>query len=370
MKQTLTAKIHLYPDDETSKAIDQLMDTYRRVCNYVSWYIFEHEEMDYNTLHKALYQDIRERYELKSYWTQEAIKTTKAAYLSMKSNGHPWTRAVFKNEQCSYPAKNYRIDQKKQIIYISTYERRIGIKYTAVGFEQYLTGLYKLGTAKLIKKNNKYYFYISATRQIDQIEKEKLTNAVGVDVGIRNIAVCHNSFDETMIFNGKEVIERRNHFVELRSQLQEKGTKSAKRRLKKIRKREHRWMEDINHCVSKHIVESQPKGSIIVLEDLKKMNEQTKCFRKKDRYACHSWAYHSLQQKIIYKAEKKGQRVVKVPPYYTSSTCPKCGIQKKTNRNYGRHIYKCSYCGFEADDDVTAAMTLQRIGQNMIKKDC
>ena len=370
MKQTLTAKIHLYPDDETCIAIDQIMDTYRRVCNYVSWYIFEHEEMDYNTLHKALYQDIRERYELKSYWTQEAIKTTKAAYLAMISNGHPWTRAVFKNEQCSYPAKNYRIDQKKQIIYISTYERRIGIKYTAVGFEQYLTGRYKLGTAKMIKKNKEYYFYIAVTGQIDQIEKEKLINAVGVDVGIRNIAVCHNSFDETMIFNGKEVIERRNHFVELRTQLQEKGTKSAKKRLKKIRKREHRWMEDINHCVSKHIVESQPKGSIIVLEDLKKMNEQTKCFHQKDRYACHSWAYHSLQQKIIYKAEKKGQRVVKVPPYYTSSTCPKCGIQKKTNRNYGSHIYKCSYCGFEADDDVTAAMTLQKMGQNMIKKDC
>lgn len=125
-------------------------------------------------------------------------------------------------------------------------------------------------------------------------------------------------------------------------------------------------MEDINHCVSKRIVESQPKGSIIVLEDLNRMNDKTKCFHKKDRYACHSWAYHSLQQKIIYKAAKNGQKVVKVPPYYTSSTCPKCGIQKKTNRNYVSHIYKCSYCGFSADDDVTAAMTLQKMGQNMI----
>lgn len=369
MKQTLTAKIHLYPDDNKKEKIDELMDTYRIACNYVSGYIFKHHETDYNTLHKALYRDVKERFELNSCMVQEAIKTTKSAYLSMRTNRHPWTRACFKRPQCSFTNQNYRLKITEHMLYITTLQKRIGIQYNAAGFERYLTGDYKLGTAKMIKKNNEYFFYIAATRLLDGNKKEKITNAVGVDVGIRNIAVYHNSFDETMTFGGKDIIDKRNHFVDLRSQLQKKGTKSAKRRLKTLNDKEHRWMEDVNHCIAKKIVEGQPKDSLIVLEDLKNMNKQTKCFHRKDRYACHSWAYHSLQQKITYKAEQKGQMVIKVPPFFTSSTCPICGDVDKTNRDQKKHIYICPKCGFEADDDVVAAMFIQRMGQSMIEKD-
>jgi len=42
----------------------------------------------------------------------------------------------------------------------------------------------------------------------------------------------------------------------------------ARHRLKAIGQRENRWMQDVNHCISKALVENNPKHTLFVLEDL------------------------------------------------------------------------------------------------------
>ena len=45
-------------------------------------------------------------------------------------------------------------------------------------------------------------------------------------------------------------------------------TSSSRRRIKAIGGRENRWMQDINHQVSKALVKNNPKHTLFVLEDL------------------------------------------------------------------------------------------------------
>ena len=121
-------------------------------------------------------------------------------------------------------------------------------------------------------------------------------------------------------------------------------------------------MQDVNHCISKALVESNPKGTLHVIEDLSGIRSATERVRVNDRYVSVSWSYYDLEQKLIYKANEHGQKVIKVNPRYTSQTCPKCGHIDKANRNKQKHIFCCKNCGYTSNDDRIGAMNLYRMG--------
>ena len=82
--------------------------------------------------------------------------------------------------------------------------------------------------------------------------------------------------------------------------------------------RENRWMSDVNHCVTKALVEQYPAKTLFVLEDLTGIRGATEQVRRKDRYVQVSWAYYDFEQKLKYKAERKSCLVINVCPKYTS----------------------------------------------------
>ena len=91
-------------------------------------------------------------------------------------------------------------------------------------------------------------------------------------------------------------------------------TPSSRRRLKAIGQRENRWMQDVNHCVSKALVENNPKHTLFVLEDLSGIRNVIERVRIKDRYVSVSWSFYDLEQKLIYKAKQNQSSVIKVDP--------------------------------------------------------
>ena len=121
-------------------------------------------------------------------------------------------------------------------------------------------------------------------------------------------------------------------------------------------------MNDVNHCISKTLVQSNPEGTLFVLEDLSNVRCATERVRVKDRYVSVSWAYYDLEQKLTYKALKNHQLVEKVNPAYTSQTCPKCGHTEKANRDKKLHLFCCRSCGYRSNDDRIGAMNLHRMG--------
>jgi IS605 OrfB family transposase len=144
----------------------------------------------------------------------------------------------------------------------------------------------------------------------------------------------------------------------LKRQLQRKGSKSAKRHLRKVRGKQARFRRDCDHVLSKQIVRSASPGATIVLENLtdirkrSKIRKQTKTSRR-----VHSWSFAQIKSFVAYKAEGRGCTVAGVDPRHTSQTCSCCGhVARNNRRSRGRFV--CRVCGFELHADLNAARNI------------
>jgi IS605 OrfB family transposase len=141
-----------------------------------------------------------------------------------------------------------------------------------------------------------------------------------------------------------------------------KQTPSSRKRLKALGNRENRWMSDVNHTISKALVNRYGSRTLFVVEDLTGIRNATERVKVNDRYVSVSWSFLQFRQMLAYKAVMNGAKIVAVSPKYTSQTCPKCGHTEKANRNKKKHIFCCKTCTYTSNDDRIGAMNLQRIG--------
>lgn len=187
-------------------------------------------------------------------------------------------------------------------------------------------------------------------------------NVLGVDLGIVNTAVC----SDNTFFNSKHLRNIKGRYQHLRGELQAKGTRSAKRKLKKISGRERRFVRDVNHCISKAIVNSS--FDTFVLEDLSKIRKKSgrkSNAYKKLRKMIGGWSFYELQQMIEYKTEVLGKNVLYVNPAYTSIECSDCGFTDEDNRK-DRETFHCLKCGFELNADLNASRNIANRGKLLI----
>ena len=227
--------------------------------------------------------------------------------------------------------------------------------------------IYKFGTAKLVNKRGKYFLHIAVTYDIEEVRLSEICNIVGIDRGINFVVATYNSQHRSDFVNGRIIKQKRANYSKLRKELQMRQTPSARRRLKAIGSRENRWMQDVNHCVSKALVRANPKHTLFVLEDLSGVRNVTERVKTKDRYVSVSWSFYDLEQKLIYKAKQNQSIVIKVDPRYTSQRCPVCGHIEKANRNKKTHLFSCKSCGYKSNDDRVGAMNLYHMGVNYLR---
>ena len=152
----------------------------------------------------------------------------------------------------------------------------------------------------------------------------------------------------------------------LRTKLQKKGTKAAKRRLRQLAGQEQRFAKDINHTISKRLVETtQRTKRAIALEDLTGIRTRVRV-RKPQRARQQSSSFYQLRSFISYKAQRAGVRVVLVDPRNTSSrTCPACGHLAKEKRP-SQSRFCCVSCGCAAHADTIAAQNIRVLGRAVV----
>ena len=236
------------------------------------------------------------------------------------------------------------------------------LPYHSEGMEKYFDGNYSFGTAKLVNKHGKYYLHVPVTAEVREPDGSEIKNVVGVDRGINFIIATYDSDHKSGFVSGRKIKQKRAEYKRLRKELQMRKTPSSRRRLKAIGGRENRWMQDVNHCVSKALVNQNPKHTLFVLEDLKGIRSATEKVRQKDRYVSVSWSFFDLEQKIRYKALLNESSVINVDPRNTSQKCPKCGCIESSSRDKKRHLFCCKGCGYRSNDDRIGAMNLYRMG--------
>ena len=365
MQFTVTAKIQVTVSPVQRQLLDDTLETYRKACNFVANYVYQTHDLKQFSLNKALYYRLREVYGLKSQMAQSVFKTVIARYKTILENQHEWIQPDFSKPQYDL-VWNRDYSLNGEVFSVNTLSGRAKLPYFTGGMEKYFDGSYSFGTAKLVKKHGKYFLHIPMTTDVPESMDSDICNVVGVDRGINFVVATYDSKHKSGFVNGKAMKQKRAKYKQLRKELQQRQTPSARRRLKAIGQRENRWMQDVNHCVSKALVASNPKHTLFVLEDLSGVRAATEKVRRKDRYVSVSWSFYDLEQKLKYKAAMNESSVINVDPRYTSQTCPVCGHTEKSNRNKKMHIFKCKCCCYTSNDDRIGAMNLYRMGINYL----
>jgi len=180
---------------------------------------------------------------------------------------------------------------------------------------------------------------------------------LGVDLGQVHLAVDSDG----QSFSGAKVKGVRHYYAKRRARLQHAGTKSAKRRLKRIKRKESRFQRDVNHRISKTlVVEATGAAKALALEDLRGIRERVgtqRVPRAAQRAYRLSWAFFQLRQQLAYKAAGGGVPVLLVDPAYTSQRCSACGHRERANRQ-SQSSFRCRGCGFGLKADHNAAINI------------
>ena len=365
---TVTAKIQISVDADNQVLLSKTMSAYSDACNYVSEYIFNTKNLKQFSLNQVLYSTLREQFGLRSQMAQSVFKTVIARYKTILENQKKWIKPSFDKPQYDLVwNRDYSLTQN--CFSVNTLDGRIKLPYFAKGMSKYFDHTtYKFGTAKLVNKHGKYFLHIPVSYEVEESNLSDICNVVGIDRGINFVVATYDSKHKSGFVSGRAIKQKRAHYSKLRKELQKCHTPSARRRLKAIGQRENRWMQDVNHCISKALIESNPKHTLFVLEDLTGIRDVTERVKTKDRYVSVSWSFYDLEQKLIYKAKQDQSTVIKVDPRYTSQCCPVCGHIEKSNRNKKIHLFTCKNCGYSSNDDRIGAMNLYHMGISYLKE--
>ena len=360
MKLTVTAKIKIFPTAAQAKLLLDTTRAYSDACNFVSGYVFASRELNQFKLQNKMYYTIRERFSLPAQMAVNVVRNVISSYRTIKTQGN-WTKVEYKHGAYSL-TWNRDYSLKSGLFSLNTLIGREKFAYEQKGMGKYFNGSWVFGIAKVVNKHGKWYLHIPMSKDFDMCAENEVANVVGVDFGVNYTAVSYNSCGRTVFFDAHYIKHRRARYKKLRQNLQRRQTASARRRLKAIGSRENRWMQDVNHRVSKALVESSPQNTLFAIENLSGIRAATEKVRIKDRYVSVSWAFFDLRQKLEYKARMNKDMVMALDPQYTSQTCPKCGHTEKANRDKKNHVFKCKNCGYASNDDRIGAMNLHRKG--------
>lgn len=228
--------------------------------------------------------------------------------------------------------------------------------------QQVLTGVAQKGSIKLIFHRRHWYAYMSVTVDVPQ---QQAQNRVGCDRGQNNLAVVAPVKGFGKFFSGQEVKHRRRQFQKRRESLQRAKKFRA---LKRWDKKERRWMEAVNHTVSRRLVRfAEFCNASVVIEDLvgcRKTMKQKKVNRQDAGESRQSWAYFSLEMKLDYKLALVGLELIKRPAAYTSKSCSTC----RTIGSRQRHDFNCPH-GHYHNSDLNAARNLTQWDGNSCSLD-
>lgn len=370
----LAKKIRLYPTAEQEYKLWQSVDTARFIYN---WALNKQEEnyksggkfIKDNDLRKEITQLKKDELtwlnEVSNNVAKQAVKDCCNAYKNFfkgladkpKFKSRKKSKPSFYNDTSKLKAKEKSILIEK-VGWIKTKEQiPIGVKYTN----------------PRVSYDNKYW-YISVGIEINQPLVKLTDESLGIDVGIKELAVCSNGMTFKNINKTKEVrrlkksLKRKQRKVSLKYEMNKikKGGENRCQfkktnniiKLEKEIKLIHRRLSNIRlnyiHQVTTKIVKTKP--SRVVMEDLNIKGMM------KNKHLSEAVAEQSLYNfKIImkYKCEFYGIEFIEVDRYFPSSKlCSCCGSIKKDLKLKDR-TYKCS-CGLNIDRDLNASINLSR----------
>jgi IS605 OrfB family transposase len=347
----LTLKIKLIPSAEQKDSLLRTFTAFNCAANDAARAGFEGSVFSQPSIHKLCYTHIRKTYNLTAQLAVRAIGKAVECFKRDK-------KKCPKFKPRSAVVYDQRIMSFKRLTHVSlaSLDGRLVIPMLIGRYQETKwQAAIKSGQADLVYVRGEFYLLLSL--QYEDVPPAEVAGVLGVDLGVARIAVD----SEGNVYSGEALEARRIWIQGRRDVLQSVGTKSAKRRLKKISRHESNYRRTANHQIARRIVDlAKGTNAAIALENLKGVRGRTR-FRKKQRARMTGWAFGQLTGFIEYKAALAGVRVVKIDPRNTSRTCYECGHCDKANRQ-SQSEFVCQSCGHETNADLNAAKNIRDRG--------
>lgn len=342
----LTAKLKLQPTDEQFEWLLATLAKANQCCNAISETAFREKTFKQFALHKLVYKGCRRQFNLSAQMVIRAIAKVADSYKA----GRRKQRGFSQRGAFPYDARILSFNLEEQTVSIWTVAGRQRVPF--VGHDPALARLKgKRGESDLCFARGQFYLAVSC--EVESPGQMSVTEYLGVDMGIVNIATDSDGHQ----YSGSQLLGIRGRRFRQRRRLQARGTKSARRVLRRLKGREKRMARQENHRIAKEIVtRAQRTGRGIATRDLSGIRDRVRV-RRAQRRQMHSWSFYDLTQKILYKAALSGVPVQILNPAYSSQTCAECGHCEKGNRS-SQSQFRCRSCGYADHADSNAARVL------------
>jgi putative transposase len=372
-------KVRMLPTPEQSTALYATLHTCNEAASWLSGQMHAERVHHKHDAQQRFYTELKQRFGLSAQPAIRVIGKVAASYATLRTNieaGNYGPPGSQKRKKVQETPIGFRADaaqpfdarclswqipetvgcREATVSIWTTAGRRKGVRVVAAPRDLVLLRTRPIGETDLIHQDGKWF--LCATVEAPEAPLQSPDNGfLGVDMGIVNIATSSDG-DRAA---GTRLNRYRKRQKRLRARLQAKNTSSARRLLKKRRRKEARFAADVNHQISKRIVaEAQRTGRGIAVERLGGIRARVR-LRKPQRAAMHSWAFAQLGGFLGYKAKHAGVAYVEVDPAYTSQTCHACGWVDKRNRR-SQAAFECGRCGFVGHADQNAAINIAARG--------
>jgi putative transposase len=346
----LAVQTQLLPDDDQARLLREVVERFNAACNWVAGECFARKESNVFEARKFAYHEVRERFGLSSQMAQLAIKTVCDAYKRDKT-----IRPTFrKHAAVPYDPRTMSFKGIDRVSLL-TLAGRIVVPFVLGKYQAERFTNAKGQCDLVLRKDGKWFLIV--TVDVPDATPIPTTDFIGVDLGIVNIGTTSDG--DT--FSGADVDRTRTKHNKQRKRLQRKGTKGAKKKLKRVRANEARFRKHENHVISKTIVETARRtGRGIAVEDLSGIRGRVTASGGDARNRLSGWSFFQLYSFLAYKATLAGVPIVKVDPRNTSRTCAECGHCERANRK-SQGEFSCRSCGHRANADQNAARNIRAL---------
>ena len=271
-----------------------------------------------------------------------------------------------KNELSAYFCKNNKKD-------FEFYRHKIKIptlKFVRLKEHRYIPKNANIKSGTISKIADRYF--LSLIIEIDNIVKleNKNTNGLGIDLGIKNTAICSDgkvfkNINKTRkVKNIKKKLKREQRKIS-KSIEYSKSKKIKLKELKNFSKKKLKIQrlfyklncirDDYNNKIVNEITRAKLK--YITIENLKVSNMMKNIHLSK---AIQEQNFFSIRNKLINKCKERNIELRLVDTFYPSSKTCSCCRSIKRNLKLNDRIYKCNSCGLEIDRDYNASINLKK----------
>jgi putative transposase len=344
----MTYRFRIYPTEAQARIMEETPETCRRLYNCMLADRIEN--------HSGFYEQKRKLAELKkndkhlrsihSQVLQDVVLRLDKAYQAFFAglSRYPKFRRRDRYNSFTYPQSGFKLEGHR--IRLSTIGRvRVTLHRNVIGAIKRVT---------VIRDIDQWFVALLAEEAPSVVQSGD--GKVGIDVGISSIVAFS---DGTLIDNPRFLNGSLGRIKSLQSRLSRKkkgssNREKAKLSLSKSWRKVRRQRDDFAHKLSDRLTQ---ENKVIVFEDLK-IGNMVKNHSLASAIMDSAWG--KLRQFTVYKAERRGGRVILVSPCGTSQKCSGCG--EVVPKELSERVHDCPKCGLVMDRDVNAARNILKAG--------